>query len=237
MAYTRKDTDDRKTVEGILDGLAVKTIEKLKQKGAFSELIGVLKEGKESVIILVTDNNDKKIILKVFKITASNFKNMQKYIKGDRRFAKTKPTKRAIVYTWCRKEYANLLRLHDCGVSAPKPHAFLDNMLVMDYIGDEDIAPQLKDTEIEKPKEMLEKIIHQYELIYKKAGMVHGDLSQYNILVFDKQPIIIDVGQGVLKEQPNAGEFLLRDIKNICVYFRKLGVECDEEYVKKRITT
>ncbi|MCK4550984.1 MAG: serine protein kinase RIO, partial [Candidatus Aenigmarchaeota archaeon] len=55
--------------------------------------------------------------------------------------------------------------------------------------------------------------------------------------VFDKQPIIIDVGQGVLKEQPNAGEFLLRDIKNICVYFRKLGVECDEEYVKKRITT
>ena len=236
MAYTRKDTDDRKTVEGILDGLAVKTIEKLKQKGVFSELIGVLKEGKESVIILVTDDKDKKIILKVFKITASNFKNMQKYIKGDRRFAKTKPTKRAIVYTWCRKEYANLLRIHDCGVSAPKPHAFLDNMLVMDYIGEEDLAPQLKDIKIENPKEMFDKIIKQYELIYKKAGLVHGDLSQYNILVFKGEPIIIDVGQGVLKEQPNADEFLLRDIKNICDYFRKLGVECEDEDVKKRIT-
>ncbi|NOR85942.1 serine protein kinase RIO [archaeon] len=237
MTYTKKDTNDRKTVEGILDGLAVKTIEKLRQKGIFSELIGVVMEGKESVIILVTDKDDNKLILKVFKITASNFKNMQQYIMGDRRFSKIKPTKRSIVYTWCRKEYANLIRMHDVGVNIPKPYIFLDNMLVMNYIGDENLAPQLKNVKVENPQKMFDQVISEYELIYKKAGMVHGDLSQYNILVYDEKPVIIDVGQGVLKEQPNADGFLDRDIKNICNYFKKLGVKCDEEDIKKRITT
>ncbi len=70
---------------------------------------------------------------------------------------------------------------------------------------------------------------------YTKAGLVHADLSEYNILWMDG-PIIIDVSQAVLKAHGNSARYLYRDIKNLTQYFTKLGVECaDPKEITKYI--
>ena len=72
--------------------------------------------------------------------------------------------------------------------------------------------------------------------MYNKAGIVHADLSPYNILMYKNKPYIIDVGQGVLLEHPKAYEFLKRDIHNIVHYFRKFSIKADEQEIFNRIT-
>jgi RIO kinase 1 len=71
--------------------------------------------------------------------------------------------------------------------------------------------------------------------MYKKAGIVHADLSVYNILLYEDKPYIIDLGQGVVLEHPMSHEFLKRDIYNIVQYFNKYNVKSDVEIVYKKI--
>ena len=60
------------------------------------------------------------------------------------------------------------------------------------------------------------------------GNLVHGDLSQYNILNWNEKPIIIDMSQATTLENPYAEEYIVRDCRNICNFFGKLGVECSE---------
>jgi RIO kinase 1 len=107
----------------------------------------------------------------------------------------------------------------------------------MEYIGDETApAPELRDVQLENPEEIARKILDYAKLSYQKAGLVHGDLSEFNVLMFKGEPVIIDVGQAVLLEHPMAKELLERDVKNIARYFRKLGVKLDVVQELKEIT-
>jgi RIO kinase 1 len=65
--------------------------------------------------------------------------------------------------------------------------------------------------------------------------MVHADLSAFNILMYRNKPYIIDLGQGVLLEHPNALEFLKRDIQNIVTYFRKYNIKADENKIFEKL--
>ena len=64
--------------------------------------------------------------------------------------------------------------------------------------------------------------------MYQKAGLVHADLSEYNILYYKRKPVIIDVGQAVLTDHLNSKDFLERDVKNINRYFRSLDVDIED---------
>jgi len=70
--------------------------------------------------------------------------------------------------------------------------------------------------------------------LYRKAGLVHGDLSEYNVMNWKERPVIFDMSQAVLLEHPMAEQFLRRDIINLNQFFRKLGVNVkkDEETYK-----
>jgi RIO kinase 1 len=83
---------------------------------------------------------------------------------------------------------------------------------------------------MESPVEVFNQLIEMIEQGYKEAGLVHADLSEYNILWLDG-PVIIDVSQAVLKGHIGAGRYLFRDIQNITQYFRKLGVETEDPKV------
>jgi RIO kinase 1 len=76
-------------------------------------------------------------------------------------------------------------------------------------------------------------IIGMIETGYTKAGLVHADLSEYNILWLGK-PIVIDVSQAVLIGHDNAKKYLLRDIQNVINYFKKLGVRIEDPEVIAR---
>lgn len=236
MTWTRKDSNDRKVVEGILDLNTVKAIYKLQSKGVVDNLLGVVKEGKESAIIVAMDKEDRKIIIKVYKINASQFQKMQNYIVGDKRFDGIKLKRNSLVYAWCRKEFSNLNRSRKAGVRVPEPITFHKNLLVMEYIGDDDLAPKLKDIVLKNPSRMFDEIIEEVKKIYQKAGLVHADLSEYNILIHDNLPVIHDMAQSVELNHPFALEFLERDIKNLCRYFERKGVVRDKDKIIEEIT-
>lgn len=235
MTWTLKDSNDRKVVEGILDLSTVKAIYKLQVRGVVGHLAGVVKEGKESTIVVAADKDDKKIILKIFKVEASQFQRMQKYIVGDKRFSGIKLTRRSLVPEWCKKEFSNLKRSRKAGVNVPRPIAFYRNILVMEYIGDDELAPKLKDTHLDNPKKIFDDIIKELRKIYCGAQLVHADASEYNILMYDGRPVIHDMAQSVELSHPLADEFLRRDVGNLCKYFERLGVVRDREKVAREI--
>ena len=235
MTWTRKDSNDRKVMEGYLDFNTAKAVKRLQEKKIVNDIMGVAKEGKESTIIIATDMENKKIILKIFKIEASQFQRMQKYIQGDRRFAGIKMTRQSLVYNWCKKEFSNLKRARTAGVTVPEPIAFMKNVLVMEFMGDGELAPKLKDVTLENPGKMLDNILKEVTKLYKEAGLVHADLSEYNILVRDGKPVIHDMAQSVEPSHQMANEFLKRDIDNICKYFEGLGVKRDREKILEDI--
>jgi RIO kinase 1 len=102
----------------------------------------------------------------------------------------------------------------------------------MEFMGEEGIPyPQIKSYKMEKEaaKTTYETIINYIDLLYNKANLVHGDLSEYNILINPEteEPIFIDMGQSVTREHPRSIEFLIRDIENITRYFKKYGINED----------
>jgi RIO kinase 1 len=93
------------------------------------------------------------------------------------------------------------------------PIGFRGNVLVMEWIGEERPAPAIVETGIDE--KIFHKILEEYRKIYKRAGLVHGDFSEFNILLFRGNPYIIDVSQAIPVYSPAATELLERDINNI----------------------
>lgn len=129
------------------------------------------------------------------------------------------------MYAWAEKEFKNLKLADEVGVRVPKQVVCRSNVLVMEFIGENGVsAPRLKDIVIEEPESVFGTVFDYVITLYKKAKLVHGDLSEYNILYWKNGPVIIDVSQAVLLSHPLALDFLARDLKNILRYFSGLGV-------------
>ena len=112
----------------------------------------------------------------------------------------------------------------------------IKNILVMEYIGDYSMpAPMLKDVVLTNPKKIFDTIINYVLKMYRKANLIHADLSMFNVLMHKNHPYIIDVGQGVLKEHPLAYDFLKRDVHNVVHYFKKYGITANEEEIYSKI--
>jgi len=117
----------------------------------------------------------------------------------------------------------------------PIAHAFLNNVLVLEFIGkDNEIAPPLKDCLPKDKQKFFDKTVEYIRRLYK-AGLVHADLSAFNILNLDDAPVFIDMSQCTTTKSLMAMEYLNRDIRNICTFFRKIGLKADDEEVKKKI--
>merc|ERR1712137_336941 len=102
-----------------------------------------------------------------------------------------------------------------------------NNVLVMSFIGSgETAAPQLRNVNLSIPKleELYLQCIKLIRVMFQEANLVHGDLSEYNILYFKGQLWIIDVAQAVEHEHPNCLTFLRRDCDNMSKYFTRSGL-------------
>jgi RIO kinase 1 len=178
-------------------------------------------------VYLAYGTNQKEIAVKIYKIESNTSKWMRNYIIGDPRFKKSPNNISKVTYLWASKEYKNLKRAFKAGLNVPEPLKVKNNILLMEYIGFGPIpAPKLKD--IKKPENLsllLTQIQKFVKLLYQKAKLVHGDLSEFNILYHNKKPHIIDMSQAVSIQHPQAEIYLVRDIKNIFNYFEKFSVE------------
>lgn len=217
-----KDADDFKVKDDVFDTRTLLNLYTLAKKGIIEALGGAVSTGKEANIFYAKGSGGD-LAIKIYRITTSNFKAMQNYLLGDPRFGSIKGTKRAIIFAWTRKEFRNLLRAEESGVRVPHPIALRENILVMGLIGEEDApAPMLKDVDLslEEAKSTFDDIVDYVSLLYNEAGLVHGDLSEFNIL-YVGHPVLIDMGQSVTLDHPMAETFLERDINNIVRYFKK----------------
>jgi RIO kinase 1 len=231
-----KDTDDIKVRSEVFDTATLKTLYKLSSKGLITAMGGVVSTGKEANVFHAFGKDKKEIAIKIYRIATSDFNKMEDYMIGDPRFSGIRHTKKDVVFAWTKKELRNLQRADEIGIRVPKIIDSDRNVLIMEFIGKDGIpAPRLRDIKIDDPERIYNIIAGYIVKLYKEAKLVHSDLSEFNILMYEGEPIIIDMGQSVTIDHPMAREFLLRDIKNIVRYFKKLGVDCSEEKLSGEI--
>lgn len=232
-----KSVEDKRVGSEVFDTITLKTLYKLSNSGYIHRLNGAISTGKEANVFKGADEDDNFVAVKIYRVTTSDFKKMQTYIQGDPRFKVRTTNKRQLVNAWVTKEFRNLQRAEEAEVRVPKPIVAKNNVLVMEFIGDEegDAALPMRHSDIKDPEELLNKIINNMKFLYQKAGLVHGDLSSYNILIQDEDPVIIDISQGMTRDHPISEELLNRDIERIVKDFKKLKVNISFEEIKSKI--
>jgi RIO kinase 1 len=233
MRMRRKDTDSTKVKENVFDTATLKTLYTLSNKGIIQAMGGSISTGKEANVFLA-DGEEHECAVKIYRISTSTFNSMEEYILGDPRFENIRHRKRDIIFAWTRKELRNLTRAQNAGIRVPEPITTERNILVMQFIGENGIPyPLLKDVSLdnEQAHNIFETIKEYMHKLFKDANLVHGDLSEYNIMIDpnDMTPIIIDMGQAVTLEHPRADTFLRRDIKNILRFFKRFKITTTPE--------
>lgn len=251
--WRKKDFCDRKTEGYVLDVSTLETLYKFSNKGLLKALGGPISRGKEAVIFHALGVEKDELAIKVYKVNTATFNLMRDYIVGDPRFENIKKDHRSIIFAWARKEYKNLKRARNAGICVPEPVACDKNVLLMEFIGKDEIAaPRLKDIPVEileedfELDELFHRIISAVKTLYEKGTMVHADLSEFNILMkgygydidteVEIEPVIIDMGQSLLLNHLHAGKFLRRDIRNIIIFFNKRGLNYSEDEVMRMVT-
>lgn len=137
---------------------------------------------------------------------------------------KTRYGKEVLQAGWAAREFEVLRRLWEAGVSVPFPVEQSGDRFLMQYVGTLDgAAPRLADARLgAQERDQIYERLRDELRVMTRVGMIHADLSAYNILVQHGRPWIIDVPQAVdLYEHPNASEILERDVRNICGFFKR----------------
>ncbi|MEK6857956.1 MAG: serine protein kinase RIO, partial [Nanoarchaeota archaeon] len=199
----------------------------------FAALESPISIGKEANIFTAKKGKDR-VIVKIYRLNTCDFNKMYEYLKFDPRYSDTRRSRRQVIFTWVQREYRNLLKSREAGVRVPTPIAVFSNILVLEFIGSDEPAPKLKDLIPENLEKFFDEVILNMKKLFK-AGIVHGDLSAFNILNFNDKPVFIDMSQSTTTENPRFQEYLLRDVKNVCNHFRKIGLKLDDDEVYGRI--
>ena len=211
-------------------------LQSLLEEGLIDSVVRQLMSGKEAMVYVVRCGDDTRCA-KVYKdATERSFRQAVDYtenrkVKNTRQaraMAKgTRFGRQATEAAWQSAEVDALYRLAAAGVRVPKPHNFCDGVLLMELVTDEhgDAAPRLNDVEFTPEDARLHHATLLTEVVRMLcAGVVHGDLSEFNILlgVTDGRPgpVIIDLPQAVDAAGNNhAGRMLLRDVANLRGFF------------------
>ncbi len=230
-----KDADQFKVEQSVFDDATFAAIYKLVQDGHVEAFGGPISTGKEANVYEAL-GEDGDIAVKIYRINASDFQHMRDYLDGDPRFEGIGNDKSKIVLAWTRKEFANLERARGAGVRVPKPIAVERNVLVMELVGlVEERARRLAEVNVENPETAYE-VVREYMRRLYNAGLVHGDLSEYNLIIHDGELVVIDLGQAVTVHHRNADEFLRRDCRNVANFFTRQGLETSPDELYDYVT-
>jgi len=219
----------------VFDKHTLLSLSKLLNKRIIRTVDYCISTGKEANVFRATAPGGHFVAVKIYRIETTHFIKRQEYLIGDPRFEKIKHSGKEIVKAFARKEFKNLEVCERAKVHAPKPYYLLDNIIVMEFLGEGELPyPTMEMVGPLHGEKDLESILKDMRKMHK-AGLVHADVSEYNIML-GKVPYFIDWGQGVVKGHPKAEEFLERDVKIILEYFKKQGIKRDSAKVLNWIT-
>jgi RIO kinase 1 len=224
-----------------------KRLEPLVEDGLVDEVLHQLMSGKEATVYVVRCGDDVRCA-KVYK-DANNRSFRQAVVYQEGRKVRGSRQARAMASgskfgrkeqeeAWQSAEVAALFRLAAAGVRVPKPYDFLDGVLIMELVTDADgnAAPRLNDVELtaEQARVHHQFLIRQIVLMLC-SGLVHGDLSEFNVLLAEAGPVIIDLPQAVDAAGNNhAFDMLERDVANMAAYFGRFAPELkNTQYAKE----
>ncbi len=230
-----KDSQARKTYDQVFDHACLLVLQNLIGEGVFATLDYPVSTGKEAVVFHASTADGSGKAVKIYRISNSTFKTISVYIEGDPRFKRVKKATKPTLFAWAQKEYLNLVRMQDAGVRVPTPSRVESNVLVMGYVGDDTMpAPLLRNATLDDPKAVFKDVVENLRAI-RKAGLVHADLSEYNLLFWEEKVFVIDVGQSVPLDHPRAAEWFQRDVGNIARYFHRLRVDVTPASLEKAV--
>jgi RIO kinase 1 len=215
-----------------------KRIQPLIEDGLVDEVISQLMSGKEATVYVVRCGSEIRCA-KVYKeANKRSFKKAVEYQEG----RKVRNSRRARAMekgskfgrnqqeeTWQNAEVDALYRLANAGVRVPKPYGCFDGVLLMELITDDEgnVAPRLNDVSMTTELALADHaVIMRYITRMLCTGIVHGDLSEFNVLVDDYGPVIIDLPQAVdAAGNNNARAMLARDVNNMTTYYGQFAPE------------
>ncbi|NRD72512.1 serine protein kinase RIO [Shewanella sp. VB17] len=224
-----------------------KRIQPLVNEGLVDEVLRPLMSGKEADVFVVRCGDDVRCA-KIYKEAEQrSFKQAVQYREG----RKSRNSRRARAMekgskfgrveqesAWQNAEVDALFRLDDAGVRVPKPYGCFDGVLLMELITDDEgfVAPRLNDVTL-----TLEQALEQHKSVMKDVqrmlcvGLIHGDLSEFNVLLDGTGPVIIDLPQAVdAAANNNAKRMLERDVNNMTQYYGQFAPELLEtKYAKE----
>lgn len=218
-------------------------LEEYRLKGFELTYLGPVKSGKEATVHAV-GCGEKTFALKVyvdpalraFQKTGTYFEgrffrrpSVRKAIRQRNRFGK-----RFLHGSWVRREFFLLSKLAEAGANIPKVFDWTATSVLMEFIGEgADPAPRLIDIRLtaRDAEAVLETLLKNVRL-FLDAGIVHGDLSPYNVLWWRHQPFVIDFPQAIdVRTNPHSQALLKRDLRNLAAYFAKIvAVDLNEIY-------
>lgn len=220
-------SNERATVEEVFDQTTRMVVFDMLNSGILYELNGAVSSGKEAKVYWGKTKEGTDLAVKIYLTSSAEFKRgMHKYIEGDPRFKDVKHDTRSLMSVWAQKEFRNLGEAIAAKVRVPKPVAVKSNVVVMEFIGKDGVsAPSLKEQPPENPDKVYKIVVTAIKRLYQKAKIVHGDLSEYNIMMWKGRPVIFDVSQSVSIQHPMADFMLRRDLTNVNRFFNRLDVE------------
>jgi len=203
-------------------------LQALIDEGVIDEVMRPLKSGKEAAVYVVRSGDDVRCA-KVYKDMAQrSFKQRVQYQEGRkvRGSRETRAIGKATKYgrkqqesAWKNTEVDALYQLRDAGVRVPEPYGYYHGVLVMELVTDADghSAPRLGEVELSHDQACgFHRFLVRQVVKMLCVGLIHGDLSEYNVLVAPDGPVIIDLPQVVSAAGNNAARaMLLRDVNNL----------------------
>ncbi len=244
------------------EGWLMESLQPFSDRGLITDVLARVKGGKEANVYRCAANPQTGFTLLAAKVYRPqmfrNLRNDKMYregrqvLNGDGKIVKANDhrTMRAIgkktafgeqvAHTsWLMYEYNTLEQLHALGASVPKPLGHAENSLLMTYMGDEQIAaPTLSEVNLERDEvePLFSETMRNIEVMLQH-GMIHGDLSAYNILYWEGEITLIDFPQVTYSDtNSNAYDILRRDITRVCEYFADQGAPDDKAHDADAIT-
>ena len=225
-----KDKADRAITDLVIDFKTRVLLDKLVNSEKITSMKMCISSGKEANVYYAENWKTKEeFAIKIYRVETMVFKDREDYIQGERRFrhGSVSSNPRKLIKLWAEKEFRNLRRIEQSGLKCPHAMELRDNLILMEFLGkDAKAYPRLIDCPMgpEEASQVYLDVVKIIRLMYFDCNLVHADLSEYNLLYFEKQVYVIDVSQSVEESHPFSHEFLKRDIINVNNYFRRMKV-------------